>query len=105
MSISRNNPDDFDTRQYWLRSFVALNLNITQAFYTHPKILVVGLNGPVIGLSAALVAHADFIYCVRTTLLLRQPPPCPPPPLKGNPRLFPPPSEVPWVISHWPVVH
>ncbi|SPQ22840.1 2fdcf53b-ce59-4e1b-b3a7-34956380e034 [Thermothielavioides terrestris] len=44
--------------RYWLQSFVALNLNITQAFYTHPKILVVGLNGPAVGLSAALLAGA-----------------------------------------------
>lgn len=51
-------------------SSVAFNLNITQAFYTHPKILVVGLNGPVVGLSAALVAHADFIYCTPHTFLL-----------------------------------
>ncbi|KKY38199.1 putativetrans-enoylisomerase [Diaporthe ampelina] len=59
-----------DVRQYWMRSFLAFNLNITQAFYTHPKILVVGLNGPVIGLSAAIVAHADFIYCAPHAFLL-----------------------------------
>lgn len=53
-----------------MRSFVAFNLNITEAFYTHPKILVVGLNGPVVGLSAAIVAHADFIYCTPHTFLL-----------------------------------
>ncbi|KAK3313539.1 ClpP/crotonase-like domain-containing protein [Apodospora peruviana] len=55
---------------HWLRSFVASNLNITQAFYTHPKILVVGLNGPVIGLSAALISFADFIYATPQTFLL-----------------------------------
>ncbi|PSR94408.1 enoyl-CoA hydratase/isomerase [Coniella lustricola] len=71
VSISRDNPDDtVDTRQHWMRYFVAFNLNIAHAFYTHPKILVVGLNGPVVGLSAALVAHADFIYCARHTFLL-----------------------------------
>ena len=57
-------------RMHWLRSFAAYNLNITQAFYTHPKILVVGLNGPVIGLSAALVGCADFVYCAPGTFLL-----------------------------------
>ncbi|AEO68890.1 uncharacterized protein THITE_2118673 [Thermothielavioides terrestris NRRL 8126] len=56
--------------RYWLQSFVALNLNITQAFYTHPKILVVGLNGPAVGLSAALVAMADFVYARPTAFLL-----------------------------------
>lgn len=49
---------------------MANNLNITQAFYSHPKILVAALNGPAIGLSAALVAHADFIYCTPQTFLL-----------------------------------
>lgn len=49
---------------------MALNLNITHAFYTHPKILVVALNGPVVGLSAALAAHADFVYAVPRAFLL-----------------------------------
>ncbi|KAK3054992.1 dodecenoyl-CoA isomerase [Extremus antarcticus] len=53
-----------------LRNFVAGNLNTTQAFYTHPKILVIALNGPVIGLSAALTGFADFIYCTPHTYLL-----------------------------------
>ncbi|KAF3770169.1 ClpP/crotonase [Cryphonectria parasitica EP155] len=71
VSISRDNPEgDTDVRKHWMGSFVANNLNITHAFYTHPKILVVGLNGPVIGLSAALIAHADFIYCTPHTFLL-----------------------------------
>ncbi|KAK8050592.1 D3-D2-enoyl-CoA isomerase-like protein [Apiospora phragmitis] len=73
VSISRAKPEDGasdDVYQQWLRSFVANNLNTTQAFYTHPKVLVVGLNGPVVGLSAALVAFADFVYCVPSTFLL-----------------------------------
>ncbi|ROW12374.1 hypothetical protein VMCG_00099 [Cytospora schulzeri] len=71
VSISKSTPPgETDIREYWLRSFVAFNLNIAQAFYTHPKILVVGLNGPVIGLTAALVSHADFIYCAPHTFLL-----------------------------------
>lgn len=56
--------------KHWLQNFVAHNLNITHAFYTHPKILIAALNGPAIGLSAALIAFADFIYCVPTTYLL-----------------------------------
>jgi len=54
----------------WLKNFVSNNLNITHAFYTHPKILITALNGPVIGLSAALIAFSDFIYCVPSTFLL-----------------------------------
>lgn len=74
VSLSRpsasNQPESESIHRLWLQSFVAFNLNITQAFYTHPKILVVGLNGPVIGLSAALVAFADFIYAAPHTFLL-----------------------------------
>ncbi len=32
--------------------------------------LVFGLNGPAVGLSAALVGHADFVYCTPKTFLL-----------------------------------
>ncbi|KAG8161622.1 hypothetical protein KVR01_008609 [Diaporthe batatas] len=71
VSISRAVPDtESDPRQFWMRTFLASNVNITHSFYTHPKILVVGLNGPVVGLTAAIVAHADFIYCAPHTFLL-----------------------------------
>ncbi|EAQ91299.1 hypothetical protein CHGG_03234 [Chaetomium globosum CBS 148.51] len=77
VSLSRTTPptapsssDPHATHRLWLQSFVAFNLNLTQAFYTHPKILVVGLNGPVVGLSAALVAFADFVYAAPHAFLL-----------------------------------
>lgn len=71
VSIGRPNPTDpNEARRQLLQTFVALNLNITEAFAMHPKILVVGLNGPVVGLTAAIVAHADFIYCAPHTFLL-----------------------------------
>lgn len=70
MSISRSTPEGEDAGRHWLRNFVANNLNITHAFYTHPKILITALNGPAIGLSAALIAFSDFIYCVPHTFLL-----------------------------------
>lgn len=54
----------------WLRSFVANNVNLARAFYTHPKILVFALNGPAIGLSAAITGFADFIYAVPSTFLM-----------------------------------
>lgn len=57
-----------------LRQLTAQNLShivdITEAFYSHPKVLVSALNGPAIGLSAALVAHSDFIYAMPHTYLL-----------------------------------
>ncbi|KAL8734549.1 MAG: hypothetical protein Q9166_001449 [cf. Caloplaca sp. 2 TL-2023] len=59
-----------EARRVWLSSFVANNLEITNAFYTHPKILITALNGPAVGLSAALIAFSDFIYCTPSTFLL-----------------------------------
>ncbi|KAG7118913.1 3 like protein [Verticillium longisporum] len=63
--------DAVANRKHWLSAFVANNLNTTEAFFSHPKILVVGLNGPVIGLTAALVAFADFIYITPHTFAAR----------------------------------
>lgn len=53
-----------------LRSFVSNNLDITRSFYTHPKILIAALNGPTVGLSAALLGFCDFIYAAPHTFLL-----------------------------------
>ncbi|KAI1463322.1 ClpP/crotonase [Daldinia caldariorum] len=69
-SKSSPTPTPSDARERWLRSFVANNLSLTRALYTHPKILVAALNGPAVGLSAALTAHADFVYCAPHTFLL-----------------------------------
>lgn len=49
---------------------MANNLDITNAFYTHPKILVTALNGPAVGLSAAIIAFSDFIYAAPHAFLL-----------------------------------
>lgn len=61
---------DADIRRETLRNFVSNNLEITNAFYTHPKILITALNGPAIGLSAALIALSDFIYAMPHAFLL-----------------------------------
>lgn len=53
-----------------LQNFVAGNLEVANAFYTHPKILVTALNGPAIGLSAALISFSDFIYAAPHAFLL-----------------------------------
>ena len=57
-----------------LRQLTAHNLShiidVTEAFYSHPKVLVTALNGPAVGLSAALVAFSDFIYAMPHTYLL-----------------------------------
>ena len=69
--ITTTSSGEEDTkRTFWLRQFAASNMEVTKAFLEHPKLLIVALNGPAVGLSAALVAHADFIYCTSSTFLL-----------------------------------
>ncbi|MCJ1312031.1 hypothetical protein MMC25_005705 [Agyrium rufum] len=63
-------PNPHDLREDILRHFVANNLDLTNAFYTHPKILIAALNGPAIGLSAALLGFSDFIYAHPATFIL-----------------------------------
>lgn len=70
MSVSRDAVEGVDVRRATLKSFVAGNLEITNAFYTHPKILITALNGPAIGLSAALISMSDFIYAAPHAFLL-----------------------------------
>lgn len=45
-------------------------MNITHAFFNHRHPLFIALNGPVIGMTAALVAYGDFIYATPQTYLL-----------------------------------
>ncbi|KAF4414862.1 delta3-cis-delta2-trans-enoyl- isomerase [Fusarium acutatum] len=62
--------DEILSRPYWLPKLVNNNLDVARAFYGHSKILVTALNGPVLGLSAALISHSDFIYAVPDAYLL-----------------------------------
>lgn len=71
VTSSRPNGDlNSNVRRELVKSFVANNTDVTRTFYNHTKILVVALNGPAVGLSAALVAHADFIYATPHTFIL-----------------------------------
>ncbi|KAI9838211.1 MAG: hypothetical protein M1837_002526 [Sclerophora amabilis] len=70
VSISRDLPPDTDIRRHWLEHFAARNLDLTRTFAQHPKILVTALNGPVIGLTAGLIALSDFIYATPDAFLL-----------------------------------
>lgn len=70
VSISRATPPGTDVFRHGLQHTVANNLNITRAFYTHPKILVTALNGPAIGLAAALISFSDFIFSVPTAFIM-----------------------------------
>ncbi|KAI0570324.1 peroxisomal-enoyl-isomerase protein [Pyrenophora tritici-repentis] len=66
----RKEGGDVQEREKWLKNFVAGNLHITHAFHTHPNILITALSGPAVGLSAALIAHSDFIYSAPHAYLL-----------------------------------
>ncbi|KAF2015315.1 ClpP/crotonase [Aaosphaeria arxii CBS 175.79] len=70
VAIGGSQPENEDLRRFWLKNFVSNNLHITHAFYSHPKILVTALNGPAVGLSAALIAFSDFIYAAPHSFLL-----------------------------------
>lgn len=50
------------SHEHWLANFVARNTWLTNVFNDHSKILVAAANGPVIGLSAALLLLCDLIY-------------------------------------------
>jgi len=70
VTISREQSQGTDLWEHWLRSFVANNLYVTESFYKHPKILITALNGPAVGLSAAIIAWSDFIYALPHAYLL-----------------------------------
>lgn len=70
VTISKSLPTTADVHRETLKTFIANNLDITNAFYTHPKILITALNGPAIGLSAALISFSDFIYAAPHAFLL-----------------------------------
>jgi len=59
-----------DARRYWFRRFAANNIDLTRALFTHPQILVFALNGPAVGLSAAIVAFGDFVYATPQSFVL-----------------------------------
>ncbi|THH12747.1 hypothetical protein EW146_g7404 [Bondarzewia mesenterica] len=51
-------------RHQFLERVAATNTETSQALYSHGKILVAALNGPVMGIAAAFLGHFDFIYCM-----------------------------------------
>jgi peroxisomal 3,2-trans-enoyl-CoA isomerase len=70
ISQNRTAPPGVSKFRYTLENNVARNLSLVRAFHMHSKILVTALNGPVVGLSAALIAWSDFIYAHHDTYLL-----------------------------------
>ncbi|EGX51996.1 hypothetical protein AOL_s00043g730 [Orbilia oligospora ATCC 24927] len=64
------NATDVSPRFSYGSTFGAQNLELTRAFLEHPKVLVAALNGPAVGLSAAMIGLCDLVYCVPNTFLL-----------------------------------
>ncbi|KAG1867529.1 ClpP crotonase [Suillus tomentosus] len=59
-----NTLTQYSMRDYLVHEVVAANTDCTHAIYSHSKILVAALNGPVIGLTAAFLGNFDLIYAV-----------------------------------------
>lgn len=54
----------------WLAYFVSRNVYVTDMFARHSKVLICCLNGPAIGLSAALCALCDIVYSMNDKVYL-----------------------------------
>ncbi|KAK6453852.1 ClpP/crotonase-like domain-containing protein [Scheffersomyces xylosifermentans] len=61
-SIGSLKQEELFSHEYWLGRFVGRNAYITDLFHNHTKILAAAVNGPVVGLSTALLALCDLIY-------------------------------------------
>lgn len=59
-----------DRQSASLARFAEGNLSLSRSLYTHSKLLIAALNGPAIGLSAALLAHFDLLYATPSVYLL-----------------------------------
>lgn len=56
--------DKLFSHEYWLGAFAGRNVYLADVFSNHKKILVTALNGPVVGLSAGIIALSDIIYAI-----------------------------------------
>ncbi|SCU89027.1 LAFA_0E15808g1_1 [Lachancea sp. 'fantastica'] len=57
----------------WLAEFASRNVFVTHVFATHSKVLVCCLNGPAVGLTAALVMLCDIVYSMNDNVYLMFP--------------------------------
>ncbi|KAL1717546.1 ClpP/crotonase-like domain-containing protein [Schizophyllum commune] len=56
-------------RQNLLKGIAGTTLDCSQALYKHGKILVAAVNGPVMGIAAAMLGQFDFIYALPNAWL------------------------------------
>ncbi|EKM55385.1 uncharacterized protein PHACADRAFT_255976 [Phanerochaete carnosa HHB-10118-sp] len=67
--VTRMNEETGSMRQTFITGVTRANTDVAHALYTHRKLLVAAVNGPVIGIAAAYLGHFDFIYCLPSTYL------------------------------------
>lgn len=63
-ALMDGDPSEVFSHEFWLKSFTGRNVYLTDLLHNHKKVLVAALNGPVIGLSTALVALCDLVYAI-----------------------------------------
>jgi len=56
-------------RQSFVDAVAKSNTDCSQALYSHSKLLVAALNGPVMGIASAFLGHFDFVYCMPNAWL------------------------------------
>lgn len=56
-------------RTAFAETVAPVNTDVSRALYTHSKILIAAVNGPVMGISAAFLGHFDFIYALPSMWL------------------------------------
>ncbi|CAR28128.1 ZYRO0D14520p [Zygosaccharomyces rouxii] len=69
---SKSNSGESELKK-WLDNFLSRNSYVTSVFIRHRKILICCLNGPAVGLSAALCALCDIVYAMNDKVYLRFP--------------------------------
>ncbi|KAJ3972436.1 ClpP/crotonase-like domain-containing protein [Lentinula raphanica] len=57
-------PTNRNIRELFLKRIAHTTTDCGQALYTHSKVLVAALNGPVMGIAAAFLGYFDFIFSV-----------------------------------------
>ncbi|KZT26247.1 ClpP crotonase [Neolentinus lepideus HHB14362 ss-1] len=58
-----------NVRQQFLAAVAGTSTDCGRALYSHRKLLVAALNGPVLGIAAAFLGHCDFVYCMPNAWL------------------------------------
>lgn len=73
-SIRKENTHNSDgTLPKWASAFLSRNTYVTNAFIVHSKPIICCLNGPAVGLSAAIVMICDIVYCMNDKVYLQFP--------------------------------